>query len=131
MRSYHQIHVLIWQAAEALVGLAHPDNRDELIKEAEKLGIWRKSNKQSLTYKTKVGEMKKEYFKIDGQKIEIEELETHLVSDEKEEDIKKELFDDLVPRLNDLHNRLFAESKHGVLIVLQALDAAGKDEIIK
>lgn len=75
--------------------------------------------------------MKKDYFKIDGQKIEIEELETHLVSDEKEEDIKKELFDDLVPRLNDLHKRLFAESKHGVLIVLQALDAAGKDEIIK
>lgn len=34
-----------WQAAEALISLAHPDNRDELIKEAEKLGIWRKSNK--------------------------------------------------------------------------------------
>ena len=34
-----------WQAAEALIELAHPDNRDELIKEAEKLGIWRLSNK--------------------------------------------------------------------------------------
>ncbi len=34
-----------WQAAEGLISLAHPDNRDELIKEAEKLGIWRKSNK--------------------------------------------------------------------------------------
>lgn len=34
-----------WQAAEALVELAHPDNRDELIKEAENLGIWRNSNK--------------------------------------------------------------------------------------
>lgn len=62
--------------------------------------------------------MKKDYFKIDGYEIEIEELETKLVSDEKEEDIKKELFDDLIPRLNDLHNRLFAESKRGVLIVL-------------
>ena len=75
--------------------------------------------------------MKKDYFKIDGYEIEIEDLETKLVSEEKEEDIKKELFDDLIPRLNDLHNRLFAESKSGVLIVLQALDAAGKDEIIK
>ena len=75
--------------------------------------------------------MKKDYFKIDGYEIEIEDLETKLVSEEKEEDIKKELFDDLIPRLNDLHNRLFAESKRGVLIVLQALDAAGKDEIIK
>ena len=34
-----------WQATEALVDLAHPDNRDELIKEADKLGIWRNSNK--------------------------------------------------------------------------------------
>lgn len=34
-----------WQAAEALIGLAHPDNRDELIKAAEEAGIWRKSNK--------------------------------------------------------------------------------------
>ncbi len=34
-----------WQATEALIDLAHPDNRDELIKEAEKLGIWRNSNK--------------------------------------------------------------------------------------
>ena len=62
--------------------------------------------------------MKKDYFKIDGYEIEIEDLETKLVSEEKEEDIKKELFDDLIPRLNDLHNRLFAESKRGVLIVL-------------
>lgn len=34
-----------WQAAEALIDLAHPDNRDELIKQADDLGIWRKSNK--------------------------------------------------------------------------------------
>lgn len=35
-----------WQAAEALVGLAHPDNREELIKAAEDMGIWRKTNKR-------------------------------------------------------------------------------------
>ena len=34
-----------WQRAEALIGLAHPDFRDELIKEAEKMKIWRPSNK--------------------------------------------------------------------------------------
>lgn len=34
-----------WQTSEALVSLSHPDNRDELIKEAEKLEIYRKSNK--------------------------------------------------------------------------------------
>ncbi len=35
-----------WQQAEALVGLAHPDFREELIAAAEKMHIWRRSNKR-------------------------------------------------------------------------------------
>lgn len=35
-----------WQRAEALISVAHPDFRDELIAEAEKLKIWRQSNKR-------------------------------------------------------------------------------------
>ena len=34
-----------WQKAEAIITVAHPDFRDELIKEAEKMHIWRRSNK--------------------------------------------------------------------------------------
>lgn len=34
-----------WERAEAVIGIAHPDFRDELIKEAEKIGIWHPSNK--------------------------------------------------------------------------------------
>lgn len=34
-----------WQKAEAIISIAHPDFRDELIAAAEKMHIWRKSNK--------------------------------------------------------------------------------------
>jgi acyl-CoA hydrolase len=32
--------------AEKLINIAHPDFREDLIREAEKWGIWRRSNKK-------------------------------------------------------------------------------------
>ena len=34
-----------WQKAEAIISVAHPDFREELIAEAAKMNIWRRSNK--------------------------------------------------------------------------------------
>ena len=36
----------VWERAEALIGIAHPKFQDELIRKAEEMKIWRKSNKK-------------------------------------------------------------------------------------
>lgn len=42
-------------------------------------------------------------YKITGEKIKIEYLEEKIVSEEKDVDIKKEVYQELVPKLRELH----------------------------
>jgi len=48
-----------------------------------------------------------------------------------DKDEAKEQLDALHEQLSVLHNRLFAEGKRSLLLVLQGLDAAGKDGVIR
>ena len=36
-----------WEKCDAIISVAHPDFRDELIAEAEKMHIWRRTNKDN------------------------------------------------------------------------------------
>ncbi|MGD6818713.1 PPK2 family polyphosphate kinase [Metabacillus sp. 113a] len=47
-----------------------------------------------------------------------------------EEELRTQLIPESVNKLKDLHWRLHAEGKKGIVVVLQAMDAAGKDEAI-
>ncbi len=46
-------------------------------------------------------------------------------------DAVKEEFDKILKDLDDLQNLLYAESKHSILIVIQGMDASGKDGLTR
>jgi len=43
----------------------------------------------------------------------------------------KEKTEEILNALDDLQNLLYAESKHSILVIIQAMDAAGKDGVIR
>ena len=48
-----------------------------------------------------------------------------------EKDATKKKTSDILNKLDDLQNLLFAEGKHSVLVVMQGMDASGKDGVIR
>ena len=63
-------------------------------------------------------------------KIDLAAISTRAPKEKGKEATKKET-DTILKELDDLQNLLFAEGKHAVLIVLQAMDAGGKDGLIR
>ncbi len=57
--------------------------------------------------------------------------DTQGLDEERDEDDAKDLLDDNQKRLDDLQERLFAEGEQSLLLVLQAMDTAGKDSTIR
>jgi PPK2 family polyphosphate:nucleotide phosphotransferase len=63
-------------------------------------------------------------------KIILNEISTRAPKDLGKESIKKKTAE-IIGELDDLQNLLYAESKHSLLVVLQGMDASGKDGAIK
>src|SRR5438105_5257087 len=63
-------------------------------------------------------------------KIKLSTIDTYAPKKFNKEQIKKET-QKLKFRLEELQNLLFAEGKHSILVILQGMDASGKDGAIK
>jgi PPK2 family polyphosphate:nucleotide phosphotransferase len=63
-------------------------------------------------------------------KISLKEISTRAPKDFEKEVTKKKT-EKILNDLDDLQNLLFAEGKHSVLVVLQGMDASGKDGVIR
>jgi PPK2 family polyphosphate:nucleotide phosphotransferase len=71
-------------------------------------------------------------YQFDGQKkFNLKEFETKQVGHFKDRTEAQERRDDHIQDLQGLQDRLYAEGKEGVLIIFQAMDAAGKDGSVK
>lgn len=70
-------------------------------------------------------------FRIDHKNgIRLADFPTSIKNRPSDETLQNELIPASVKRLKELHWKLYAEAKKGVVVVLQALDAGGKDEAI-
>lgn len=63
-------------------------------------------------------------------RIKLEEIDTRAPGELKKEDIKQTTAM-ILEELNELQNLLYAESRHSVLVVIQGMDASGKDGLIR
>ena len=63
-------------------------------------------------------------------KVKLSDISTRAPKEFDKEEIKRKL-PDMLMELDDLQNLLFAESKHAVLVVIQGMDASGKDGAIR
>ena len=63
-------------------------------------------------------------------KIKLKDISTRAPEDFDKDTIKKKIIT-ILNELDDLQNLLFAETKHSVLVILQGMDASGKDGLIR
>ena len=63
-------------------------------------------------------------------KIRLKDIDTRAPKDLDKEKTKKET-QEILEKLDDLQNLLYAEAKHSLLVIIQGMDASGKDGAIR
>jgi len=73
----------------------------------------------------------KDFQVIEGQKIDFKKFPTSIKPFYKAKDQYKEVLAQHIDELSDLQNVLYADNRYALLLIFQAMDAAGKDGAIK
>lgn len=63
-------------------------------------------------------------------RIQLKDIDTRAPKEFDKEETKKEI-EEMLEKLNELQNLLYAESKHSLLVIIQGMDASGKDGTIR
>ena len=71
------------------------------------------------------------YLVEEGKKIDLTQWSTTCDVDIDKKKVKGELLDQTISEMQDLQEKLCADNHYGLIIVLQAMDAAGKDGTVK
>lgn len=73
----------------------------------------------------------KRYLVHHKDKLDLKNIPTVPPEEADKQTVKEELLPEVLEELKAYQERLYAENKHGIVVVLQAMDAAGKDGLIK
>lgn len=73
----------------------------------------------------------KKYSVNEGDRVKLSDFATEYEGEKLDKGLAVELLEESRKQLADIQNTLYADNRYAVLIVLQAMDAAGKDSAIK
>ena len=68
---------------------------------------------------------------MEGKKVDLKKCPTLVKPFYKSKDHYKEILEQHISELSDLQNILYADNRYSLLLIFQAMDAAGKDGAIK
>lgn len=73
----------------------------------------------------------KKYRVKPNKKVDLEKFSTKKDDSYSKKEVKEEILPQNLEKMFEYQEKLYAENKRGILVVLQAMDAAGKDSLVK